>query len=367
MSRAIVCGGGIGGLASAVALIRRGWHVEVLERSPAFEEVGAGLSLWPNALRALEAIGLGGAVRERSALAGPAGIRDSRGRWLSQVQPDAADPAVQIAMIHRADLLDVLRTAVPGDALRAGTVVHAVDPGGVVVHSHGRSEADLIVGADGIRSTVRASVWPAGAAARYVGYRTWRTVTAPFPIDQGGESWGRGERFGYAALPDGRVYWFAVANGPEGEEGIGLDHLRQRFGAWHDPIPALLDAARDDRILYHDLYELPRLSRYVMERVALVGDAAHAMTPDLGQGACQALEDAVVLAASMDDEGGLDGYDRRRRPRTQRIAARARRTGAVAQWSAAPAVALRNGVVRHAPPSALSRSLASIVDWTAPR
>ena len=124
--KAIIVGGGIAGLASALALTRRGWQAEVLERAPEFTEVGTGLSLWSNALRALDALGVGEPVRSRATLAGQAGIRDAAGRWLSR--SDTAElerrygPA---AMIHRADLLAVLLAAVPDQALRPGITVHA--------------------------------------------------------------------------------------------------------------------------------------------------------------------------------------------------------------------------------------------------
>ena len=107
---------------------------------------------------------------------------------------------------------------------------------------------------------------------------------------------------------------------------------RRRSGGWHEPIPALLDAADPGAVLRHDLYEPPPLTTYTSGNVVLAGDAAHAMTPDLGQGACQALEDAVVLAKVIDSGDGLGAYDRQRRPRTQMIARRAHRIGVAAQW-----------------------------------
>ncbi len=369
--KAIIVGGGIGGLATALALGQHGWQVEVLERAAAFGEVGAGLSLWPNALRALDALGVGAVVRGRAALAGQAGIRDAAGRWLARTDTAELDRRYgPTAMIHRADLLGVLRAAVPAEVLRGGITVTGVRPG-TVVHSGGESRADLIVGADGIRSITRTSLWPGTAAPRYAGYTAWRVVTPPVPVGASGESWGAGERFGFVPLPDGRIYCFATANAAAGEDGGGLAGLRRRFGGWHDPIPALLAAASPDAVLHDDLYELPPLPAYAAGHVVLVGDAAHAMTPNLGQGACQALEDAVVLGQLLDSRDGADisdglgAYDRLRRPRTQMIVQRSHRIGAVAQWASPVAVGLRNTALRLLPGSSFVRSLAPVLDWTA--
>jgi 2-polyprenyl-6-methoxyphenol hydroxylase-like FAD-dependent oxidoreductase len=119
-------------------------------------------------------------------------------------------------MIHRADLLAVLRAAVPDEALRPGVTVTEVRPEGIVVHSGGQSRADLVVGADGVRSVTRQSVWPDAPAPRYAGYTSWRLITPPVPVTETAESWGRGERFGYAPLADGRIYCYATANAPQG-------------------------------------------------------------------------------------------------------------------------------------------------------
>jgi 2-polyprenyl-6-methoxyphenol hydroxylase-like FAD-dependent oxidoreductase len=364
--KAVIIGGGIGGLASAVALARRGWQVEVLERAPEFTEVGAGLSVWANGVRALDALGVGEAVRGHAALEGQGGIQDNRGRWLARTNGAELErrygPTV---MIHRADLLAVLCAAVPAEALRSGVTVNGVRPDGTVTHSAGEAHADLVVGADGIHSVARGSVWPDAPAPRYAGYTAWRMITPPVPVGESSESWGAGERFGYVPLADGRVYCFATANAPEGADGGGLAGLRRRFGGWHDPIPALLEAADAGAVLHDDLYELPPLAAYTSGRVALVGDAAHAMTPNLGQGAGQALEDAVVLAKTVDGPSGLDAYDRLRRPRTQKIALRSHRIGVAAQWASPVAVTLRNTALRMLPGSSFVRSLGPVLDWTA--
>src|SRR5262245_33897516 len=266
--RAIIIGGGIAGLACALALTRRGWQVEVLERAPEFTEAGAGLSLWPNALRALDALGLGEGVRSRAVLEGQVGIRDAAGRWLSRADTAELQRRYGLtAMIHRADLLGVLRAAIADQALRPGVTVTGVREDGTVEYSGGQSRADLVVGADGVHSVTRRSLWPSAPAPRYVGYTSWRVVTGPVPVAESSESWGCGQRFGYAPLPDGRVYCFATANAPEGASGGGLAGLHRRFGGWHDPIPALLDTVDPGNVLHHDLYELPPLSTYFSGQV----------------------------------------------------------------------------------------------------
>ncbi len=363
-NRAIVVGGGIGGLATALAFRGQGWEVEVLERAPEFGEVGAGLSLWPNALRALDELGVGGQVRTRSLLEGQAGIKDARGRWLTRTDNEAIRSRYgDVAMIHRADFIEILREALPADVLRPGTEVERVEPDGTVVHSSGLSRGDVVVGADGSGSTVRRSLW-GPVQPRYAGYAAWRWVTPPLDLPDSAECWGLGERFGYVPLQDGRVYCFAVADAAEGTPSEGVAGLRRRFGSWADPVPRLVDAADDAKLLHHEISDLPPLSSYVRGQVALLGDAAHAMTPNLGQGACQALEDAVVLAEVVGRGEPLAEYDRLRRPRTQMVLTRSRRIGAVAQSSSRPLAAIRDLTLRCLPSASFTRSLAPVLDWT---
>ncbi|WP_406346180.1 FAD-dependent monooxygenase [Streptomyces sp. NBC_00648] len=374
---AIVVGGGIGGLAAGVALARSGWQVKVLERAATFGEVGAGLSLWPNGVRALDALGVGDQVREQALAETQAGIRNTSGRWLSRTDTqELARRFGPVAMIHRAQLFDILRAALPAEALCADARVTRVGLRGQrveVEHSKGVSQADLLVAADGIGSSVRRSLWPQAPAPRYAGYTAWRLVVdTGRRVPAGGESWGRGERVGIAPLADGRTYLFCVANAPEGQRSPGseLAEIRQRFGRWHDPIPQLLTAADESAVMRHDIYELPPLATFVTGRAALLGDAAHAMTPNLGQGANQALEDAATLAVLLDTypdvESALAAYDRHRRPRTQLVARRSHRIGVAAQWHSAPATALRDLMLRLAPSSTLLNSLTPILGWQPP-
>lgn len=375
--RAVVVGAGIAGLTAAVALRQRGWRVEVWERAAEVVPAGSGLSLWPNGLRGLEVIGVAGAVREQALTALDGGMRTPGGKWLARTDiTELRQRFGDLVVIHRALLSEILRGALGAGALRLGTAVERLEAaaGGVRVwHGHGSREADLVLGADGINSTVRAALWPAAREPVYAGYTAWRAIVSPgAAVRSGGETLGRGQRFGIAPLRDGRVYVFATANLPAGQRSPTgeLDEVRRRFGHWHEPIPALLAAADPAALLRHDIYELPPLRSYTRGRVALLGDAAHAMTPNLGQGANLAVEDAVTLAALLDRfpvPAALAEYDRIRRARVRPLLALSRRMGTALQLSWSPAAALRDTALRLAPDSAALRALAPVLSWEPPR
>ncbi|WP_043842949.1 FAD-dependent monooxygenase [Amycolatopsis taiwanensis] len=375
--QAIIVGGGIGGLAAAIALSRRGWRVSVLERASRITAAGSGLSIWPNGLRALDGLGVGEEVRSRALVDTEGGIRDTRGRWLSKTDTDEmARRHGPLVAIHRADLLEILQATLPPGVVHLGETVSEIaeDNGATTVaHTSGVSRADLVVGADGIHSMVRRALWPQAAAPRYAGYTAWRTVVHPGTRPRsGGETWGSGEIFGIVPLGDGRIYVFAGASTPEGQRSTDgeLAELHRRFDSWHDPIPALLDAAEPEAVLRHDIYHLPDLKSFVRQRVALLGDAAHAMTPNLGQGANQALEDAVTLAEVVDHaepDLALASYDRLRRPRTQSLARQSRRMGSLAHLASPAAALVRNTVMRLAPARVALARLDPVLDWHAPR
>jgi 2-polyprenyl-6-methoxyphenol hydroxylase-like FAD-dependent oxidoreductase len=375
--RAVVVGAGIAGLTAAIALRQRGWQVEVLERAETVGPAGSGLSLWPNGLRGLDALGIGMAVRDRATAATEAGMRDPSGRWLARTDiAGVRDRYGDLVMIHRTELFDILCGALGEGRLRLASAVHEVEiteRGVRIRHSRGTSDADLLLGADGINSTVRSLHWPDALPPAYAGYTAWRSiVTPPAPVHSGGETVGRGERFGIGPLGDGRVYYYGSASVPAGASSANgeLAELRRRFGEWHEPIPALLDATEPATLLRHDIYELPPLDTYVRGPIALLGDAAHAMTPNLGQGANLAIEDAITAAALLDRHrdipSALTEYDRVRRSRVEPLQRLSRRMGAALQMSWAPAALLRDAIMRLTPVGPALRGLAPVVTWEPP-
>ncbi|WNM32607.1 FAD-dependent monooxygenase [Streptomyces sp. Li-HN-5-11] len=378
---AVVVGGGIGGLAAAIGLRRIGWDVTVVERARVLADVGAGISLHANGIRALDVLGIGEAVRAAARPQYTGGTRTPGGSLLARMDGAALERELgtPIVGIPRAVLHRLLREALPPGSLLIGTEVTSVDrsgPGRVRVPvKDGVLDADLVVAADGVDSRLRGQLFPGHPGPVHSGSTVVRAITEhPVLLRTDFElTWGWGAEFGHIAFTDGRAEWHAVFNSPPGtRHADALAAMRRRFGGWHDPIPALLDATRPDAVLHHDIHELATPLPAVAEgRIVLVGDAAHAMTPNLGQGACQALEDAVTLAAALAGEPTVDSalarYDTERRPRSQSVARAARQAGRMGQQLTHPlAVALRNTALRLAPSRVTVRAILRHADWSPP-
>ncbi|HEX8981706.1 MAG TPA: FAD-dependent monooxygenase [Ktedonobacterales bacterium] len=375
--RVLIAGGGIGGLTAAIALKRAGFAVAVYERAPALVEVGAGLTIFANALRALRQIGLGHIVDRIGQPMRSASFLSWDGRPIFQTPIEALQKQYGVPMVavHRADLQAALLAELGSGVLQTDATCDgfAQDDAQVRLRLSGGREAtgDLLIGADGLRSVIRAQMFGA-AEPRYAGYTAWRGI-AHYALPAGTEhdvteTWGAGKRFGVAPLTDGRVYWFGTLNTPEkmhSQPGELKRDLLALFGTCHAPAPALIEATDESAILRNDIYDRPPLATWSQGRVTLLGDAAHPMTPNMGQGACQAIEDAVVLADCLSAErslaSALHAYEARRLKRANAVVADSRRIGRMGQMEQRWALSARDAVFRALPSSVFLRQLQTVL------
>ena len=372
--RVLIAGAGIGGLAVAVALRKVGIEAELYEQAPELREVGAGVGLWSNALGSLDQLGAGDEIRAATLpLRVLAGARPD-GRATSTVRLDdlgAEFAKAECRVVPRPALLAALARQVPAERVHTGDGVEAAESAGAYVHIRLKSgwmqEGDLLVGADGLHSVVRSMV-VGRDRVRYSGQTCFRGL-APIPPPNPRELrevHGRGQRGSVCPIDDRQVYWWVAHNAPlneivPAEQRKAL--LLERYREWPFGLPEAIAATPEGSILQNDLVDRKPARRYARGRVVLVGDAAHPTTPNLGQGANMAIDDAIVLARALRDEGSLPAalarYERERMERTRLIVKRSWAFGRLFRWTSRPAVKLRETLMRRTP----ARVMTDVLRW----
>jgi len=336
MPRAIIIGAGIGGLTAAIALRQAGWDASVYERASELREVGAGITLWTNAVKVLRKLGVAEPIEAVASTIRKSELRTWRGKLLvatdfSNLDTKLGAPTIAI---HRAVLQAKLADALGREHIHLGMMCIAFnqdEKGASALFAEGDEiRGQILVAADGIKSLVRNQLIGA-APLRYAGYTAWRGVglvdRPEVPTGLTVVATGRGSQFGMLPISDGHTYWFATANVPAGGEDGAAGHkaeLLKRFGDWWPAVPAVIDATAERAIIRNDIVDRVPVRNWTDGRVTLLGDAAHPTTPNLGQGACQAIESAYVLAQSLKHAEsapeGLLAYEKARFDRTAHIA-----------------------------------------------
>lgn len=403
MVRIAIIGGGIGGLTAAIALRQFGFEPEVFEQAPLLLDVGAAIAIWPNAMRTLQVLGLGQKILENAGEMNEIQWLDKNGRAINRVrikEPNSTQTAPAVAL-HRADLQETLLQALPTTSVHLGSslVDFTQKEESVVANfANGNSfEADYLIAADGIHSRVRTELLDE-IPPKYRGYTVWRGIASinPASIPRGTaiELHGRGKRFGLGPVGSGKLGWWAAANAantsakleersadrktwkqgenvaPRIPQETRNDLLRY-FDGWYRPAIQLIEATPSSSILKTGAFDRPANTTWGNNRVTLLGDAIHPTTPNLGQGGCMAIEDALILARCFEkydaSETALRAYEKARYRRTATIAKYSRWYGAVGQWENIFATTMRRSALSLVPETVARRLMQIVFDYDAVR
>ena len=366
-----IVGAGIGGLTCAVALRQRGLEPTLYEAAPELTVAGAGIWLPANAMQVMDRLGLSAELTSAGLPLSRIELADGQ-RLLQEIDLTRVSEKFGhgTVSIHRAELQRVLVEHLPAESIRTGKRCERVTAEGEVVVAElsdgSRIEADVLIGADGIHSAVRRSVF-GERELRYSGQTCYRGI-AKLSLGETlqtvcRETWGGSARFGFSAIDSDHVYWFAPITAPPGgkDEASAKEKLRSTFARFPAPIPEIVEATPSEAISRLDIQDLPLLDSWHTGRVVLLGDAAHATTPNMGQGGAQAIEDAWVLAKCLADEPAIDqafgSYEEIRMAKARRVVKTSWTFGKAAHLESGPLRLLRNMMLLGTPDAIAMRQL----------
>lgn len=359
-----VVGAGIGGLTVAALLQEHGHEVKVFEKNQKLSEVGAGIGIGGNVIDKLHNHDLAKGIKNAGQIIDTLAIADNSGTALSKIK--LKRNTINLTL-ERQSLLETIQSYVQSSSIYTGYQVLSIEneANKVTVHfeKHEAETFDLCIGADGLHSSVRASVAP-NTKVNYQGYTVFRGLVNDVQLKDANtatEYWSKQGRVGIVPLLNNKVYWFIAINAKIHNteyQTYGKPHLQARFNHFPNEVREVLDKQSETGILLHNIYDLKPLKTFVYNRTVLLGDAAHATTPNLGQGAGQAMEDAIVLANCLetyDFDQALERYDKLRVKHTKKIIKKSRKIGKVAQSTQRLFIKVRNAIAKRIPNSLLAR------------
>lgn len=371
-----IIGGGIAGLTTAIAFQKAGYTATVFESSPTLRPVGAGLGLAANAIKALDKLGIKEKTIAKGRILDSFTIADERGKTISYTDSMkvSQEHGLDNFAIHRAALHEVLLNEIPEDCLYTGrkaidlTVTEDNRTHRVLFSDGSNCDADHVIVADGIHSSLRQKLVP-NSRPRYAGYTCWRAVVdnSRLNISKSYEIWGPKGRFGVVPLAGNQLYWFATINSAANNT-LFRNYTTTDLTKWFDGYPMktgeIIRSASNEALIWNDIIDLEPLPRYAFGQVLLIGDAAHATTPNLGQGACQAIEGAAVLHDELTRGGDIPSvfqrFEKRRLKRTHFITNQSAQIGKIAQSANPLIIKLRNTVLRSIPSGIKDKQLRKI-------
>ena len=365
-----IIGAGIGGLTTAIMLHNLGYTCTLFESSPTVRGIGAGIGLASNAIKAFDYLGLEEGIVQISNPIDQFDICSENGKILVQADTSKISKKYDKAnyAIHRADLHQFLLGQLNSNQIETSKELEDVKINSNVqlkFKDHSTAEFDYVIGADGVNSKLRQIFLPK-SEPRYAGYWCWRGVVKLEnwkSIHKNTETWGRKGRFGISPLTGNRVYWYACVNSnlKDGVDKFGLEELKKLFQNYHRDIPMLLDLTDEKEVITTPIVDIQPISKFSFsDKVLLIGDAAHATTPNMGQGACMAIEDVAVLQDELkknDFPTAFRNFEKRRLDRTKYIIKTSWKAGEIAQTSNPVLISFRNNLLKHLPDFISQREL----------
>lgn len=366
-----IVGGGVAGLSAAIALQSIGSEFTLFEQSRLLKGIGAGFGLAANAMHALDLLGLKDEVEKLGHHVSTYNILDHKGNIL--IAPDTKALSNKYNQsnftVHRADLHAYLRTKIHPSAivLNKRAIGFQQDDCGISLYFDDGTEhrCTYLIIADGVKSPLRQQLIPS-SSPRYAGYTCWRATidNSEIQLDKGSETWGKAGRFGMTPLVGNRIYWYACVNSSENNptfKNYTIIDLQHYFHGYHHPIPQILEHTKNEDLIWNDIIDIKPLKNLAYGNVLLIGDAAHATTPNMGQGACQAFEDAAVLMDELKTNNDIPfafkSFEKRRLARTKYITDTSKSIGEAAQWDNTALIFLRNTILKNLPSHLMQRNL----------
>lgn len=366
-----IVGGGIAGLTAAIALRQIGIDTGIFESAVEIKAIGAGLGLGANAIRAFGKLGFKEEIIKLGRLLPAFTIYDESGKIITKTDSLASSQKFgeDNFTIHRAELHKFLLSQIDESQVhinkRVTDFIQEKDSVTVKFEDGSEHKTKYLLAADGIHSVFRKKLLPA-SVPRYAGYTCWRAVVdnSGLNINESSEIWGKGRRFGIVPLSNDKMYWFACINAKQNDKKMNdfrISDLQKHFGNFPSPVSEILKITKDESLIQNDIADIKPVNRFAFGNIVLIGDAAHATTPNLGQGACQAIEDAVILADEINTTGNIKTafriFEERRMKRTKYIINTSRRIGKIAQIENGILASFRNYLFRKLPASVSAKQL----------
>lgn len=372
-----ILGAGIAGLATAISLKQKGFEPIIFEKASKINPVGAGLILATNAMLAFKHLGIMDEVIEKGELIFRLAILDQKGKSIikKSLHTLSKDYGAGNYAIHRADLHNILLSKIDRNNLFLNKetidIVRSSGDTVIVQFKDGtQHKTKQLIVAEGIHSPVRKKLLPK-STTRYAGYTCWRGIidNPNLRLEGSSETWGKGRRFGIVPLSGNRIYWFACIKAQENDKtyrNYKIENLKREFNEYHSPISTILDHTKQTDLIWSDILDLKPIQSFVFGNIVLIGDAAHATTPNMGQGACQAIEDAVIIAVELEKAPNpfiaFKAFEERRIKRTQQIVKKSWTIGKIGQLENSLLTNIRNFIFRNLPSSVSKKQIESLYE-----